>query len=447
MLRKIRSALNNYQIIAIVYILVILFGTLLLSLPISSKDGKFTPFIDSLFTSASATCTTGLAIYDTFTKWSLFGQIVILLLFQLGGLGFMTLMSIFFIYLKKQSSLSDKVMFMQSTGNYELRGTKRLIRQIIFGTLIIESAGALLLAIRFCQDFGFWKGLYFSVFHSVSAFCNAGFDLMGIYKPDSSLSAYAGDPIVSLVIVVLIIAGGLGFLVWSDIIKNKFDVKRYSLHTKIVVIMTGALTLLGTLLFFAFENNASLAGRSPGDKFLISLFHSVAPRTAGFFTVDINSLSESGRVLTMLYMFIGGSPGSTAGGIKTTTFMVFLLTILSTVRRSGQIRLFKRRLEDNVPLQATAVISLYLLSVVTVSMIINAIQPFQIKDTFFEAVSAIGTVGLSTGITHQLNTISKLLITLLMYGGRVGLLSLAMIFANKRNVVPINRPIEKIIIG
>lgn len=443
----LKRKLNNYQIIILAYVLFIFLGALLLSMPFSSKGRTFTPFIDALFTATSATCVTGLIVYDTYPYWSVFGQLVILFLIQIGGIGFMTMMTLFLTFIKNQLSLSDKVLFMNSIGNYEISGTKRLVRQIIIGTLIIEGFGVFLLSFSFCRDFGFGRGLYFALFHSVSAFCNAGFDLLGIITPYSSVIPYAQDPVVMLTLSFLIIMGGIGFLVWRDLLRNTYHWRKYSLHTKITLIVSFLLITIGALLFFAFEHNASMAGMSGGKMLLVSIFQSVTARTAGFTSINIAELSESGRLLTEILMFIGGSSGSTAGGIKTTTFAVLLLTIIASVKRHSQIRLYKRRLEDGIGIQAGAIVTMYGTAFILGAIIIAAIQPLQMKDVIFECISAVATVGLSTGITASLNVVSKLIIILLMFGGRVGMLTLAMIFASKKTIPPINRPTEKIILG
>lgn len=258
---------------------------------------------------------------------------------------------------------------------------------------------------------------------------------------------YGQDPIVMLTLSFLIIMGGIGFLVWRDLLKNTYHWRKYSLHTKITLLVSFLLIIIGAVLFFAFEQNASMAGMSGGKMLLVSIFQSVTARTAGFAAVNIADLSESGRLLTEILMFIGGSSGSTAGGIKTTTFAVLLLTIIASVKRHSQIRIYKRRLEDGIDIQAGAIVTMYVSAFLLAATVIAAIQPLQMEDVIFECISAIATVGLSTGITASLNAASKLIIILLMFGGRVGMLSLAMIFASKKTIAPINRPIEKIILG
>ncbi len=448
MINAIKQKLTQYQIIALTYLLIILVGAFLLTMPFSSKDGTFTPFINSLFTSTSALCVTGLIVYDTFTHWSNVGQVIILLLIQIGGIGFMTIMTALTLFLKRHLSLSEKCLFVQSTGNNEVGSTGKLVKQVTIGTVIIESIGVILLSIRFCPKFGFWNGLWNAVFHSISAFCNAGFDILGFMGEFGSLTAFSTDFIVNFTIMVLIVTGGLGFLVWSDLVKNKFNFKKLSLHSVLVLSTTTMLIVFGAVLFFVFERDTILPNMTFWQKIQTSLFMSITPRTAGFNTVDLNQMSNSGKVLTMVLMFIGGSSGSTAGGVKTTTFVVVLLTIVNHIRRKNTVTIGKRRLDDTAVYEASAIITMYLCAIVVSCLCIGAFQPeIEMQKIAYEVVSAVGTVGLSLGITTQLTVFSKIIIIVLMYGGRVGMLSLAMIFSKKNINVPLSRPVEKIFIG
>ncbi|MDF2608730.1 MAG: synthase subunit [Lachnospiraceae bacterium] len=447
MLSVLKTKLTYAQFIALGYLLIILLGGLFLSLPIASRSGEWTPYINSLFTATSATCVTGLVVYDTFTHWSLFGQLTILSLIQIGGVGFMTIITLFSMFLKRHIGLHERRLLMQSAGTLEVGGIVRLIRRIAIGTLVFEGAGALFLATRFVPDMGLVKGVYNAVFHSVSAFCNAGFDLMGRFGQYSSLTTYADDIIVNITIMLLIVIGGIGFLVWNDIIKCGFRFKKFQLHTKIVLVSTGMLILSGAILFFIFEYNASFSALNMKDKIMAAFFQSITPRTAGYNTIDLAALSESGNLLTMMLMFIGGSPGSTAGGIKTTTFVVLLMGTIASSRHNANINIFKRRMDEDVVKQASAIATIYLLAVLGSTLIIAALQPFSVKQVLFEVISAAATVGLTTGITTSLNFVSRIIIILLMYGGRVGILTLALVLAEKRENVLINRPIEKILIG
>lgn len=447
MLNKMKFKLTYAQIIALGFLAIIFSGGILLSLPIASRSGEWTPFFDSLFTSTSATCVTGLVVYDTYAHWSAFGQIIILILIQIGGLGFMTIITLLFMFFKRQISLHERRLLMQSAGTMKIGGIVRLIRRIAIGTLIVEALGTIVLATRFCPEMGFWRGLYNALFHSVSAFCNAGFDIMGKFKQFSSLTRYQNDYVVNLTIVFLIIVGGIGFLVWNDVITFGVKLKKYQLHSKIVLIATAVLIVGGTILFYLFERNYSMQGLKSGEMWLASFFQSVTPRTAGFNTIDMAALSESGNLLTMILMFIGGSPGSTAGGIKTTTMVVLLMGAVASSRLSSHINIFRRRLDESIVKQASAVATIYLVAIISSTMLICAIQPFTLKQVLFETMSAAGTVGLSTGITASLNGTSKLIVMFLMYGGRVGGLTLALVLAEKRKNVLLNRPVEKIIIG
>ncbi len=446
MFAKLKNKLTNYQIVAIAFISLILIGTAFLSLPIASKEGN-TPFVDAFFTATSALCVTGLITFDTFTHWTTFGQIVILILIQIGGLGIMTIMTLFSLFVRRELSLSAKSLFIHSTGS-EVGTTKSIIKFIGLGTAIFELLGTAFLSISFCPKLGVGKGLYFALFHSISAFCNAGFDLMGGYSGQfSSLTAFSNDVIVTVTLTTLIVIGGLGFLVWSDIIQKKFNPKKFTLHTKIVLVTSCSLLAVGMLLFYLFEMNNSLAGKPSGEAFLICMFHSASTRTAGYAITDMASLSESTKLLTTVLMFIGGSPGSTAGGIKTTTLVVLLFSVIANVKRKNNITVGKRKIDNSNASQAYAIVTLYLSMAVIASAILCLDTRFTLGQVVFETVSALGTVGLTLGITPLLAWWGKLVLIFCMFGGRVGMLSLIMIFANKSKVVPLERPTEKIIIG
>ncbi|MEA5024505.1 Ktr system potassium uptake protein B [bioreactor metagenome] len=437
---------NSIQMIALGFAGIILIGTLLLSLPAASRDGASLPFIDALFTSASATCVTGLVVHDTYTQFSLFGQIVILCLIQIGGLGFMTVATLFLMMARRKIGLAERGVLTESVSAFQIGGIVRLIRRIIICTAIVEGIGAILLAIRFCPQMGVATGVYYAVFHSISAFCNAGFDLMGRFAPYTSLIPYQSDVLVNLTIMTLIVIGGLGFVVWDDIMEHKLRYVRYKLHTKIVLLSTAFLIIGGAILFYAMEQGNVLAAMHPIDKLLASLFQSITPRTAGFNTVDTAALTEGGTVLSMLLMLIGASPGSTGGGIKTTTIMVILLATISYIRNTDDINIFHRRLENNTIKRAYCSTTIYImLSILGIFLLITT-QGLPAKDAAFETLSALGTVGLSTGITRELDTLSRMVIILLMYSGRVGSLTLlmAVMMGTKSKL---RNPEEKIIIG
>ena len=447
MLKKLKSQLTSTRILALGFAGIIILGAFLLSLPIASKDGQWTSFVDTLFTATSATAVTGLVVFDTYLHWSIFGQIVILCLLQIGGIGFMTVVTLFSLFLKRNIGLHERQLLSQAAGAIRIGGIVKLIRRITLGTFIFEGVGTIFLATRFCPEMGLWKGIYNAIFHSVSAYCNAGFDLMGKFGEFSSLTKYSNDIIVNLTVMLLIVIGGVGFIVWNDIARHGLRFKKYLLHTKIVLTATFVLIFGGAILFFVFEGTSSMANESVGNKVLMSFFQSVTTRTAGFNTIDVASLSESGNLLTRILMFIGGSPGSTAGGIKTTTFFVLIFGAIASARQAPHINIFKKKIEDSVVKQATAIFTIYLIGILTATIIICAMQPFSVKQVMFETISAAGTVGLSTGITPSLNIAAKLIITFLMYGGRIGGLAIALVFAEKRVHVPIERPSEKIIIG
>ncbi len=447
MTSKIKFRFSFEQIVVLGYFTIIMIGGILLSLPLASNTGTWTPYLNALFTATSATCVTGLVVYDTYQHWSLFGQTVILILIQIGGLGFMTIITIFSVYLKRNIGLHERKLLMQSTGSLEIGGVVRMVKRIVTGTFIFEGIGTLLLAIRFCPQMGLSDGLYAALFHAVSAFCNSGFDIMGRFGAFSSLSTYSNDYLVNLTIMTLIVTGGIGFIVWNDIIFHRHHLKKYQLHSKIALSATLILIVVGTFFFYVFENQYSLSDLSIPDKILASMFQSITPRTAGFNTINTGTLSESGHLLTILLMFIGGSPGSTAGGIKTTTFVVIILGALASSRHQSHINIFKRRLDENIVREASAIATLYVFLIVCSTLFITFIQDFEMKNVLFEVVSAIGTVGLSTGITTSLNEASKLVIMLMMFAGRVGGLTLALVLAEKRTHTQANRPIEKILIG
>lgn len=444
---KKRIRLTYTKVISIGFALLILLGAFLLMLPVSSVSGEWTPFTNALFTSTSATCVTGLIVYDTFSHWSLFGQITIISLIQIGGLGFMTVITMFSFLLKRRIGLRERRLLMESSGSLELKGVIRMIRKILFGTFLSETVGAVLLSLRFIPKMGFLRGAYYAVFHSVSAFCNAGFDLMGRYEPFSSLTLFYDDIIVNLTVCGLIIIGGVGFIVWNDIFNFRTKLSKYSLHSKIVLVTTAALLLTGTVLFYVFERDGVLADMPEYKRWIVSFFQSVTLRTAGFNTADFSAISRSTVVIFCILMFVGGSPGSTAGGVKTTTFAVLVLSAVTSARRSNSITVFKKRLEDKTARQASAVVVVYVLTLSAAIMLMCAVEPFSLASIVFEAVSAMGTVGVTMGITPELSAVSKYTVILLMYAGRIGGLTLMLTLAEKRKQVAVKRPAEQVLIG
>ncbi len=439
---KKRSKLTYTQIIVLGFACIILFGAVVLCTPFASQSGEWTPFEDSIFTAVSATCVTGLTVCNTAEHWSVFGQVVILCLIQVGGLGFVSIISIISMVSKKNISLHNKRLLMESAGYTKLSGVDTMLKRLISGSLIFELCGAAVLTVRFMHDMPFSRAVYYGVFHSVSAFCNAGFDILG-----DSLVPYVGDLTVNLTVIMLIVIGGLGFFVWNDIALKRFKFKKFSLQTKIVLCATALLIVCGWLAFFITEKNAAMAHLNVNQRLIASLFQSVTPRTAGFYSVDQSRLSESGSLITVVLMLIGGSPGSTAGGIKTTTFFIVIASIIANARNSANVQLFRRRVDaDNIN-HASAVCGLYILCVVASVMLMCAIEPFSLREILYEAASAMGTAGLSMGITASLTLFSRILLMLLMFAGRIGGLTLALAFAQRYEKDKLERPIERILIG
>lgn len=447
MFSKITKRFSGMQLIAGGFFIIIVLGTFLLMLPCSAKSGEITPFSTALFTSASATCVTGLVVADTFSHWTFFGQSVILLLIQIGGLGFITIGVTVSILLRRKIGLKERGLIRESFNIIELRGMVRLTKRVICGTLLFELIGAIILSLCFIPKMGFFQGSYYGIFHSVSAFCNAGFDLMGRYSPFSSLTAYSEHPVVMLTIMLLIVIGGIGFIVWNDLYEHRFSFRKYTLHTKIVIVSTLALIFGGALIFYIIEGNRLFSGMSVTGKILNSLFCSVTPRTAGFNTVDVGAMTDGGKLFTVILMFIGGAPGSTAGGVKVTTVIVLLIYMKATLTRTVGYNIFGRRLEDEALHKAAAVFCTNLTLAMTAAVLICGLQNFNGTDSLLECFSAISTVGMTAGITTQLGTASRFIIILLMYLGRVGSLSFVMSFTDKKKITHVMQPAEKINIG
>ena len=416
-------------------------------LPISSQSRQWTSFIDALFTATSASCVTGQVVKDTGSYWSTFGHVVIITLIQIGGLGFMTIATVFFLALRKRMGLRGRAVMVESISYSQVAGIVPFVKKIVCGTLLFEGMGALILSTRFIPEFGLGRGIAFSVFHAISAFCNAGFDLMGVKVPYSSFMDYAGDWVVSGTVMILVIIGGLGFMVWDDLWEKKWNVRRYALHTKIVLSVSAVLIFGGAAMFFLFERNNFGASLSVGDQILTALFDSVTARTAGFNTTDTAALSGPSKLLTMILMLIGGSSGSTAGGVKTTTVMVILVYTVCGIRGHQHATIFGRRLEDDSLKKATYVLFTNLGLALAGTLIICGIQNLGLVDVLFETFSAIGTVGMTTGITRDLTVASKLVIIFLMYCGRVGSISFGSALLERKALPPVTAPTEKITIG
>lgn len=433
-------SINPTRAIVMGYGTVIFAGTLLLSLPAASAVRGGTSFLDTLFTATSAVCVTGLVVVDTYSHWTLFGRTVILCLIQIGGLGFMTVATLFSFVLRRRISLKERLLIVESLNQYNIQGIVLLTRRILLGTLIFEGVGALLLSLRFVPEFGVFRGVYSGIFHSVSAFCNAGFDLMGQKEAFSSFTSYTSDPLVSVTLMLLIVSGGLGFAVWNDILKNK-SYKKLHIHSKLVVSVTVFLLVSGFIVFFAAEygNPDTLGALSRGARPLAAMFQSVTTRTAGFNTISQADMGNASVITTLAFMFVGGSPGSAAGGIKTATLGVIVFAVAAFIRGKSDTEIFKRRINKDLVIKAfvIAVTGIMLVSVVTV--IISASNDVTLKQAVFEAISAFGTVGLSTGITPGLSTVSKVTVIVTMLLGRVGILTMAIAVATGNGPKPLYR--------
>ncbi len=437
-----KRKLSSSQIILFGFAGVILVGTLLLMLPFSTSSGTRTSFWDALFTSTSAVCVTGLVVVATATYWSAFGQAVILLLIQIGGMGVVTVAAAIAMASGRKISLMQRSTMQDAISAPQVGGIVRFTGFILKGIFLFELLGALVLMTVFIPEYG-WKGIWMAVFHSISAFCNAGFDLMGANAPYSSLTAYAVHPVVNVTIMLLIVIGGIGFLTWQDICQNGFHIKRYRMQSKVILATTGILLLVPAVYFFFFEFSAEPMDR----RLLLSLFQSVTPRTAGFNTADLTAFSETGQVLTIGLMLIGGSPGSTAGGMKTTTAAVLIACAVAVFRRRENGRYFGRRIADETVKNAVSVFLMYISLFLLGGMIISRVENLPILTSLFETASAIGTVGLTLGITPSLCLVSKLILISLMFLGRVGGLTLifATLSANKNTLSKL--PLEKITVG
>ena len=451
MKKKSRIKISVWQFLALGYLAVIVLGSVLLVLPFASADGSGAYYIDALFTAASAACVTGLTPLNVGADWSLFGQIVILILIQTGGLGFMTFVSTVFLLFKKNIGLYERRAFVAAGGG-KFAGMTKLIKRIFIGTAIFEFLGAFILCFRFVPDFGWGDGIYFSIWHSVSAFCNAGFDLMGKYGGDS-LTSYVADPLVTLTLCALIIVGGLGFCVWGDDTDSKCNPKNFQFNTKVVLFVSGILIFLSTWLFLLFEwNNPSYENFNFGQKLLASLFNAVAPRTAGFYSTAPSTLSASGYILTLILMFIGGSSGSTAGGIKVGTLTVIIMGMIAVFRGRRDINIGKKRIDHALVSQALAIFAACFMLIMLAALAVCAIDGIPAEEALFECVSALSTTGLSMDIngascTSALSIYSKIIIILLMYAGRVGILTLALALGEKRTTAEIRRPIDTLLLG
>lgn len=433
--------LSYSKIIALGFLAMILLGTLLLMLPLSSQSGEWTPFSDAFFTAVSAQCVTGLVVVNTATYWSVFGQIVIILLIQTGGLGFISIGVFFTIMLRRKLTLSQRSLFQESMNTLEVSGTAVFTKKIMLWVFMIEAIGAVILTLCFMRTEPFLRALYYGIFHSISAFCNAGFSTV-----DGNLMSYSGDYMMNITVMALVTIGGLGFIVWDDVYKNKWRFKKYRLHTKIVLTLTLVITVVGAVLLYVSERNTVLVGMSLPEAITASFFNSVTSRTAGFNTVELGNLSEAGKFIMMIIMFIGGSPGSTAGGVKTTTAMVILAFLVAHFTHT-EPKMFGKRFEDDAVKKAAAVMSTNLLLIVLATLVLGLMSDFAMGDIAYETVSAMSTVGVTVGITDKFNLAGRYILASLMYLGRIGSLTFAVSFLEKKKKVMVSYLSESIAIG
>lgn len=436
------------KIILIGYCLIILLGTVLLSLPPAVKSQGASSIFTSFFTAASATCVTGLVLTDTYGHWTIFGQAVILSMIQIGGLGFMTLCIAAVSVTKKKIGMSSRILMQNSIAAPQIGGIVRLTRFVFAAALVIELLGAVLLSFYFIPRLGVGRGIWYSMFHSISAFCNAGFDIMGYEGTYSSFTSAGDSLIVNLVIPALIVIGGLGFFVWTDLVHTRLRFSKLRCHSKIVITVSLLLLALGTITIYYFEqDSSSFAGMPKKAQLAAAFFQSASARTAGFNTIDLTAMSQAGLFLTLILMLIGGSPGSTAGGIKTTTFTALTLSIAATMKRKKSIEAFGRRMDESIIPSSACVLMSYLFLSCGTALFLAKWNNLPLLDCLFETVSAIATVGLSTGITSDLDTLSALLLVLLMIFGRIGSITILRAFASDYYYQGSELPREKIQIG
>lgn len=426
---KRKMELSPTQMIALVFVGIILLGTGLLCLPFASRNNQSCDFLSALFTATSATCVTGLVMFDTWTQWTGFGQSVILCLIEIGGLGFVSAASLVAFLLRRKVGLRQRMLMAQALSVSDMEEVVKLQKAVLVGSVGIQLCGAAILTLRFWPDFGFRKAAIWGVFHAVSAFCNAGFDIWGSIAPGASMAVFYSDWIVSLTLMALIVLGGLGFFVWRDMVTNR-RWKKFSVYTKLVLLVSGVLILVGTVLTLIFEwdNPATLGAMSVPDKFLNALFQSVTLRTAGFASFDQGAMTEAGKASSVVLMIIGGSSGSTAGGVKTVTIVVLVLFLWARLRGKATVNVLGRTVPDNQVMDAMTLVSVVVGLALFGGIFICATSPTGFTDALYESVSAIATVGLTTGITTQLSVPAKILIIIYMYFGRVGLLTLSMGF-------------------
>ena len=438
-----KNRFTSFQIIILGFIAVILMGALLLMLPVSSKAGIITPFNEALFTSTSAVCVTGLVVQDTATYWSWFGQGIILVLIQIGGLGVITIAVLFELLSGRKISLMQRSVMQESISAPKVGGIVRLTGFVLKGTFLVEFTAAFIMMPVFVKDFGA-KGIWMAIFHSISAFCNAGFDLMGTKNVKyASLTSYISNPLINITIMLLIIIGGIGFLTWEDILKNKYRIKSYRMQTK-VILTTSLLLILFPAFFFFFRDFADMPMK---ERIFSSLFQAVTPRTAGFNTADLTMMTQDGLGIVIALMLVGGSPGSTAGGMKTTTLAVLIANALACFRRKEDAQMFGRRIENSTVKNAATIFMMYIVFFFGGAIVISAVEDLSFSTCLFETASAIGTVGLTLGITPGLGVISQIILMILMFLGRVGGLTLIYAALSGSDKKISKLPQEKITVG
>lgn len=438
-----KSHIASFQIIILGFLGVIILGALLLMLPFATNDGNGADFGDALFTSTSAVCVTGLIVQDTATYWSFFGQFIILLMIQIGGLGVVTVALALTMASGRKVGLMQRSTMQEAISAPKVGGVVKMTGFILKGVFLIEALGAILLSFKFCPEFGFFKGLWYSIFHSVSAFCNAGFDLMGVKEQFSSLTSYSDDILVNITIMALIIIGGIGFLTWEDIITNKWRLRKYRMQSKVILSVSGILIIIPAVYFFFCE----FSEQPLKERMLNSVFQSVTTRTAGFNTIDFGMLSEIGVFLMCILMLVGGSPGSTAGGMKTTTLAVMIASAIAVFRKKENASVFRRRIADSTLKNASAIFMMYVTFTLIGSMAIGYAEGVTFVTALFETASAIGTVGLTLGITPSLCAVSKLILIILMFFGRVGGLTLVFAAISGKGAKASKYPQESITVG
>lgn len=447
---KQKKQLSPFKILAIGFATVILTGGILLSLPISSVSGQYTSLLDSIFTATSAVCVTGLVVVDTGTYWSFFGQNVILLLIEIGGLGFMAMSTIFALLLGKKISLRERLVMQEAYNTFTLQGVINHVRYMLFFTLAVQGSAALVLMTQFIPKHGMARGIYYGIFHSISAFNNAGFDLLGNFN---SLTLVNDNKVILLTLGLLINIGGLGYLVWREIlngVRTKKKLKNFTLHAKVVLTISFVLLSLGTLLMLIFEwnNPATMEGMRFSDKLINSFFSATTPRTAGFNSISNSEMSPASKLLTMAYMFIGGSPGSTAGGVKTTTLGIVIFTLISVLKGREDAEVYHRKLSQSTVYRAVAV---FLLGITIVVLGVMILSISEVSASFevilYEVLSAFGTVGLSQGLTPSLSVVGRITLAIIMYLGRVGPLTVMLALAGRQGKANIKYPEGKLLIG